>query len=326
MDKKRKEYIDSCEISQVESVRLGGYDQKIAIEGKKKDLPVIICLHGGPGSPVPFSVGCRGLFPEFTDRFIMVYWDQLGCGINNCRIENSFTVGIFAEMTADLIKLMKKRFPENKLYVFGMSWGSILALCAARKVPHLIDHVIVCGQVLSAPMFSDDAFNTIESSRAPEKYKKFVRNLRSSKGRCSMRDAMTLSKIIRKYTDGYSNHSSGPSPVGDMIKGLFSSPDYRFKDAIAVFINGYRKNESLFGEMIECNLRDELSGITVPYKIFQGDTDIVTDTKDVARFIDSCDNKNISYTILRQSGHLPGINAIKEIFNFLCGISSQDRS
>lgn len=29
------------------------------IEGKNKDLPVVITLHGGPGTPIPFSVGCR---------------------------------------------------------------------------------------------------------------------------------------------------------------------------------------------------------------------------------------------------------------------------
>ena len=45
---------------------LGGYPQKVLIEGRSQELPVVITLHGGPGTPIPFSVGCRGLFPEFT--------------------------------------------------------------------------------------------------------------------------------------------------------------------------------------------------------------------------------------------------------------------
>ena len=32
------------------------------IEGKSKDNPIVITLHGGPGTPIPFSVGCRGLY------------------------------------------------------------------------------------------------------------------------------------------------------------------------------------------------------------------------------------------------------------------------
>ena len=76
MDKTRRAYISSCEVSEIAEVTLGGYSQKIAIEGKSKSLPVVITLHGGPGSPVPFSVGCRGLFPEWTDAAVMVYWGE----------------------------------------------------------------------------------------------------------------------------------------------------------------------------------------------------------------------------------------------------------
>ncbi len=48
MNAKRKHYIESCKISIVETVDLGGYRQKIAIEGKSKELPIVVCLHGGP--------------------------------------------------------------------------------------------------------------------------------------------------------------------------------------------------------------------------------------------------------------------------------------
>lgn len=56
----------------------GGYTQKVLMEGKEESLPIVITLHGGPGTPIPFSAGCRGLFPEFTNQFIMAYWDPLG--------------------------------------------------------------------------------------------------------------------------------------------------------------------------------------------------------------------------------------------------------
>ncbi|MDE5896192.1 MAG: hypothetical protein K2H43_00085, partial [Clostridia bacterium] len=64
MNRERKQYIRSCEISEVCSVPLGGVKQKILIEGQRRGTPVILFLHGGPGFPVPFCVGARGLFPE----------------------------------------------------------------------------------------------------------------------------------------------------------------------------------------------------------------------------------------------------------------------
>ena len=318
MNNKRKSYITSCEISSIESVKLGGYHQKIAIEGKSKNSPVVICLHGGPGSPIPFSVGCRGLFPDITDRLIMVYWDQLGCGINNREIDNSFSIDHFINMTVDLIKEIRMRFPENKLYLFGMSWGSILALHSAIQVPDHIDGVVTCGQVVTAPMLSDRAFDAVELSSAPAKKKSFARDLRSRRQNPSLKEMVTLSQIIRKYTDGYNNRAAKSAPVGDIIKGLLSSPDYSFKDFIAIVKNGYMKNESLMQEMAATDLSGVFNDITVPYHIFQGETDIVTATNDVIRLLDGLNNKNVSYTVLPNVGHFPSETAMKEIYEKIC--------
>lgn len=316
MNKKRKAYIESCEVSYVKTAILGGYSQKYAVEGKKKDSPIVLCLHGGPGFPIPFSVGCRGLFPEFTDQFIMVYWDQLGCGINRYEINNDFTIEHFAQMTIDLIRVLKQDFPKNKLYLFGMSWGSILALHAAMRISKFIDGVVTCGQVLSVPMFSEDTFEAIEKSSAPEKQKKFVRELHLQKDNF-YQNGMRLSKIIRKYTDGYYNHNAKPTPMGNIMKGMMKSPDYRFKDFIAVFKNGYAKNESLMMEMAKVDLKDVLKNISIPYKIFQGDTDIVTSTKAIMKFVDTCDNPNVSYRIISNMGHFPTFIAMQEILKDL---------
>ena len=314
MNNNRKSYISSCEISSIETVKLGGYQQKIAIEGKSKNLPIVICLHGGPGSPIPFSVGCRGLFPDITDHIIMVYWDQLGCGINNHKIDNSFTIAHFVKMTVDLIKAIRLRFPKNQLYLFGMSWGSILALYSAIQAPDLIDGVVTCGQVITAPMLSDSAFDAVEMSSAPAKEKKFARALRSRRQNPSLKEMMTFSKIIRKFTDGYNNHAAKSAPVGDIIKGLLSSPDYSFKDFIAIVKNGYIKNESLMQEMAATDLSGFFKDITVPYHIFQGETDIVTATNDVINLLDGLNNEKVSCTVLPNMGHFPSETAMKKIY------------
>ena len=319
MNKKRKSYIDSCEVSYVKSERLGGYLQKYAVEGKRKDLPVVISLHGGPGSPIPFSVGCRGLFPDFTDKFIMVYWDQLGCGANNFPVDDRFSIEQFANMSVDLIKAIKKDFPNNKLFLFGMSWGSVLALISAARMPKEIDGVLVCGQVLTAPMFSDYALETIKNSSAPQKEKDFVEKLHAQKD-VTFQEGMRLSKIIRKYTDGYSKRDAESMPIGWLIKGMFSSPDYRLKDFLAVFKNGYAKNQSLVKEMSRIDLRDMLKDIACPYMIFQGETDIVTSTKELVIFADGCQNENVRYQVIHDMGHFPSASAMKLIRDYLCGM------
>ncbi len=75
MNKKRREVIENNKVSKMMTYSLNGYSQKVLFDGKNETSPVLLNLHGGPGMPIPFSVGCRGMFPDFTDHVIMAYWD-----------------------------------------------------------------------------------------------------------------------------------------------------------------------------------------------------------------------------------------------------------
>ena len=44
---KRNKLIAANEISEIIAVDLNGYEQKIVMEGKRKDLSIVIALHGG---------------------------------------------------------------------------------------------------------------------------------------------------------------------------------------------------------------------------------------------------------------------------------------
>ena len=170
----RKDVISNNEISELCSFSLGGYEQKVLIEGKRKDSPIIITLHGGPGTPIPFSVGCRGLFPEFTDKFIMVYWDQLGCGINNFVIDDTFSIDSFVQMTEELVKHIKKKFPNNKVMIFSTSWGSILSAKLLERNPHAVDAVVACGQITKNVFICDEVKNALCQSGIPQRWKESI--------------------------------------------------------------------------------------------------------------------------------------------------------
>lgn len=320
MNKARKLYIKSCEVSELTVFNLGGYKQKVLIEGKSRDLPVVICLHGGPGSPVPFSVGCRGLFPEWTSKAIMVFWDQLGCGANNFDLDDSFQIGTFADMTCDLIAKIKKKFPNNKLFLFGVSWGSILALKAALRMPEKIDGVIVYGQVLKNLFFNDEVAAAFAS--APQKVRLTVEKILETGANCEYKildsNLKKLYKLLSKYTNAYFNKNSKPAPIGKIVAGLLTSPDYSFKDFKAVMKNGYSKNKTLWQELLNTDLSPLLSEVKVKYLLLQGETDIVTSTANVLKAVENSDNENITVKVVKDSGHMPSASAMQEIFNMLC--------
>ena len=310
MKKERREYIKNCEISEAVTVDLGGYPQKILLESAKAGAPVVLFLHGGPGFPVPFCVGARGCFPQITQEFTAVYWDQLGCGVNNRRIDDSFSIASFSAMTVELIRYLKERFKEEKLFLFGISWGSVLALDAAVAAPNLIDGAVAAGQVLLPPLLSEEFFSAAEASSAPNKVKERLREIRIQTEKTNG-DIALISKGARRYTDAYRGAKGGAkSPV----KEIFASKDYRFCDALACFSNGYRKNASLMRELSKIDLREKFSRVEIPYTVYGGERDIVTPVKDVAELFAQLKKENLKCVIGAGEGHIPEEAALDIIF------------
>lgn len=315
MNKKRKAIIVGNEISELYTFQLGGYEQKVLIEGKSKELPVVVTLHGGPGTPIPFSAGCRGLFPEFTDRFIMVYWDQLGCGINNHKIDESFTIDSFVDMTADLLKEIRQLFPNNKLLLFATSWGSVLSIKVLERHDSRIDGVVTCGQIIKEVFFCEEVFEALRQSGCPQKKLEEIEKMSAES--ITPGEMQLVSSSIRKYTVGYINKAGRQAPMGKMIMGLLSSPDYSLKDFFAVIINGYRNNITLWKEILKLDLSENLKRVNIPYIMIQGDTDIVASTQTVKRVTESSGNPNLQYYVVKDSGHIPGADMMNKVFSTL---------
>ena len=291
------------------------------IEGAKKSNPMVIFLHGGPGAPIPFGVGCRGMFPEITKQVTMVYWDQLGCGINDHEIDDNFTIEHFVDMTVDLIQQLKADFKETPINIFGVSWGSVLAAKVALKVPNLIHKVLIYGQVLKKLSFDEEVYDALLESDLPKKYLPVLSEMRQ-KDTHSVEELKTIMKWVQKYTQGYQAKNGGKTPMGPIIWGLMTSPDYRFRDFKAIVVNGYLKNTSLLSELMRIDLTEVLEGIELPYRIFQGTTDIVTSTKMIINFMENTKNSNLSLLKIQNSGHMPGKTAmdliVEDGFSFLC--------
>lgn len=312
---KKKIIKSNNEVSELCSFSLGGYQQKILIEGKSKDNPIVITLHGGPGTPIPFSVGCRGLFPVFTDEFIMVYWDQLGCGINNHVIDDTFTIDAFVQMTEELIEQIKVKFPSNKIIIFSTSWGSILSAKLLEKNPHAVDAVIACGQIIKNVFICDEVKEALDKSNISKKKLERIRNITIEN--FAGKDLQLISGALRKYTDAYQNKNGEKAPIGSIIKGLMTSPDYTMKDFKAIMVNGYMKNTSIWKEIIQINLTEQLRNVEIPYVILQGDTDIVASTKIVKELIVNSNNSNLDCKVVANTGHMPGVEMMDTLLTVL---------
>lgn len=136
-------------IAELASVRLGGTDQAILIRAHSPNRPVLLYLSGGPGqSDLGWS---RVYFGELTQAFVVVGWDQRGAGKSYAALDptSSWTLEQAVSDTVELTNYLRERFDEEKIYLMGESWGSVLGVLAVQRHPELYHAWIGSGQMVS---------------------------------------------------------------------------------------------------------------------------------------------------------------------------------
>ncbi len=311
----KKKIIAGNLISEICVFNLAGYLQKVLIEGKTKDLPVVINLHGGPGMPVPFCVGCRGMFPEFTGKYIMVYWDQLGCGCNTDERAKNLSVSDYVDMTIDLVREIKKMFPENKIFLFAISWGTVLSSLALEREPKLVDGVLAWGQFVREAWLNSEVIQELKNHKIPPKKLERFRELTPE--HFDADGLKFMYKVISKYTNGYTDRRFKSMPKARLLKGYITSPDYRLRDLKTFLSNDAMLNISIYKELLLLDEIPILERVKIPYMILSGESDIICASKSSLSQLMKSKNENLSIVELKNSGHIPSLAAFQQTGEYL---------
>ena len=136
-------------IAVMEKVTLGGSEEWITIRGKDVDKPVLIYLGiGGPGAG-GFPASALTLTP-LEESFVVVNWDQPGTGKSyDAAPISSLTLDKFVSDAHELTLMMRERFQEQKVYVLGLSWGTIVGIKLIQAYPELFHAYVGNGQMVN---------------------------------------------------------------------------------------------------------------------------------------------------------------------------------
>jgi pimeloyl-ACP methyl ester carboxylesterase len=135
-------------ISRLEQVKLGGVPQWISIRAADPHAPVLLFLHGGPGSANLAKI--RAQVPDLEQHFVVVNWDQSGAG-KSAGLEFDYGVLSIERMISDaheLVTYLKTRFGVEKIYVMGFSWGTVIGLPLAARYPQDLYAYIAVSQIV----------------------------------------------------------------------------------------------------------------------------------------------------------------------------------
>jgi pimeloyl-ACP methyl ester carboxylesterase len=135
-------------IATLERVNLNGSEQWITIRGKNINNPVLLNL--GMGGPGGGGFATRGLFEPLEEHFVVVSWDEPGTGKSyNAVPIDTLTPERFVDDAHALTQMLRSRFHQDKIYVYGVSWTSILGIWLVQQYPHLFYAYIGNGQMVN---------------------------------------------------------------------------------------------------------------------------------------------------------------------------------
>lgn len=136
-------------VAELATIRLGRVDQAVMIRAANPDNPVLLYLSGGPGqSDLALS---RVLAADWTRDVVFVNWDQRGNGKSYSALDpvSTFTLDQAVADTVALTEYLCERFGEQRIYLMGESWGTILGGLAVQRRPDLYYAWLGSGQMVN---------------------------------------------------------------------------------------------------------------------------------------------------------------------------------
>ena len=132
-------------------VELGGARQVVNVRGADRGNPILLYIHGGPGS-VEMPMAWTFQHP-WEDFFTVVQWDQRGAGrsfpLNEPTvIAPTLRLERYRDDAIALIEQLGTRLGQRKVFVLGHSFGSAVGLAVAQARPDLLQAYIGMGQLI----------------------------------------------------------------------------------------------------------------------------------------------------------------------------------
>jgi pimeloyl-ACP methyl ester carboxylesterase len=136
-------------VAELATVRLGGHDQTVLIRGRSTANPVLLYLAGGPGqSDLGYT---RAYMSTMEDDVVFAVWDQRGAGNSYAALDptDTWTLEEAVADTVELTRYLRQRFGQDRIYLFGNSWGSVIGVLAVQRHPELYAAYVGAGQMVS---------------------------------------------------------------------------------------------------------------------------------------------------------------------------------
>jgi pimeloyl-ACP methyl ester carboxylesterase len=281
--------------------RLGGVDQWVMIRGESLTNPPLIHLHGGPG----FSE--TRLFRHFNEplerNFTVVYWDQRGAGKSFARNipRSSMTVEQFIADLDELVDAVRMRVGQNKVAIFGHSWGSVLGVLYATRFPHKVAAYVGSGQIGDWPAAESASYAYALAQAQGLNNRKAREKLQAIGPPPYPASSVWTERTWLQRFDG----QLSPRALWDVARIAVEGPEASILD-LPNLLRGFRFSlDAMWADVSRINLLEVAPALQMPVFFFLGRHDHWVPPETSVRYFDALTAPSKELVWFDDSGHAP---------------------
>jgi proline iminopeptidase len=294
-------------IDTLHTVTLGGLPQWVQIRGHSQRNPVLLFLHGGPGSPeTPFVRHYNG---GLEKHFTVVTWEQRGAGksFSPDIPDSTMHVSRFLDDTDQLVKWLQKRFSQPKIYLVGHSWGSVLGMLAIQRHPEDFLAYVGIGQVVDMQQNEALSYAYVLNTARQRNNAKAVRELEAIGPPVRGTYAGGMESLLkqRNWLTYFGGSLYGKSDANEVITQLFFAYEYSVGDLFNYGRGALFSLFRLWNELMDIHLVQQVPSVRVPVYFCVGRSDYQTPFVLVENYFQQLEAPHKELIWFEKSGHSP---------------------
>jgi pimeloyl-ACP methyl ester carboxylesterase len=286
-------------INEQRYVRAGGIEQWLQIRGDDRDNPVLLVLHGGPGSPYALFTP---LIRSWEKHYTVVQWDRRGVG--RTRARSGKATGSFAQMTDDaveVVEFLRAHLGKDRVILLAGSMGTMLGVPLAQRRPDLFSALICTDMYVDMHRNEATGYRmTLDRLRAAGNARavRALERIGDDPARWDLRAWQTKMNWTMK-TDPVC-----PDAVSKLLFPLARrSRIYRGRDRWHLLAGFLANQKHLFGEYMAYDARTLGTRFEVPFVLLQGGSDVLTITELAAEYFATVEAPRKHLALIDGAGH-----------------------
>jgi proline iminopeptidase len=289
-------------IASMERWTINGIDQSIILRGRDRENPLLVWVHGGPGTSETGVV--RHYNSVLEDHFVVALWDQRYAGRSLDPFAPKPERQTVEDYVADLDSLigdLQRRFACHKVVLVAHSWGTVPGLLYAERHPENLAAYVGIGQEANA-LESERRSYQFVLNQARERHDVPALELLQRIGPPPRTggEVWTPRILLEKYGGAFHGHGSELS----LALASVGATEMNWRDG-AAFLFAHDYNSAISDAEATVVLDIGHMRFDVPIFFLSGRTDHVVDASLTFDYLQRISAPRKSFVWFEDSGHYP---------------------